>query len=941
MSFLARAKVRSQSNRRFSRQITVNGVAVNEALDLCAGTVQKRTMFERVKRWRDRLKSARKDELIAEIALVELQKDSTPLKLPTPPSPPVHSPPVPSLLGETASSFFQTKRKSPPKKRKVSSLSILGGILEKEKPENKVRSNAQIQAINNLPEWMDKQSTVKTMFTRKKRTRKDKCKDDYEEKSKKEYRMRKYSTVWKMATAQLHENNSGPSKGKRGYGGRAVAKKYNALLASPGDKKLSHSSLSAEVLAGRFGVSPNKIGRPPIIPQALKRAAALQTVLMQVNGETEASKSKLLSVSHALVNGTKWEGTFSHQYLFNAARRKYPEIMNPVKAKSHEDRRVDWLSYKNIHDWTDRVREYLIGIDMLSPEPGYIHGVKSNCSLVHEDDVDHFIVMDETHHKFSTGGNKGGSSESRYSCSSFSRPGDCAIENERHTTGCYGFTLRGEALPPLYILDSKAKDEDNFKFDPRVCEGLPMPTAKLGQKTPRKWPSSIAIRKKGGMNSSLWHELNRKVYLPGWKGKISKTTVRDPVTKKLITGPLINKTDAGPGRLATEAESIDFREEMADIGMHILLSIPNGTECNAEPDQLYGEFKPRCKNSTIRVAGVKMHARVLARKKGSNRRSASAIDDLAEYLHDADPKVSTNIEDGVEADVDNDDAVDDFNFNVGSSVCSVNVGNLDLGHIVNGFVGDPIEKRPFDYCFQKHKLINQWIKVGFLPMTYNAVNDPKVRFELGDGGAPPEMTARIEMLVKDYEDTGSLLSTLGFNGHVLDIKPRMAEEITLPEDEEATIKHIIDNKIISKAGGLFKCGVHVANCRVVLEAAKRMKEVEKEKRKQKDITDGENKAKKCWIAVTHFMKWKADGEPEVEDIPGRPRLTRLAAIAIVREILPRISPEENVTQYTAKGKSIDRLMAIRGGTTWEIEMQAIVDEEGDEGGAFPVTGPNT
>ena len=89
------------------------------------------------------------------------------------------------------------------------------------------------------------------------------------------------------------------------------------------------------------------------------------------------------------------------------------------------------------------------------------------------------------------------------------------------------------------------------------------------------------------------------------------------------------------------------------------------------------------------------------------------------------------------------------------------------------------------------------------------------------------------------------------------------------------------------------------------------------------------------------MEWKADGKPEIEDIPGRPKLNQPDAVAMVRDILPRISPEENVTQYTSKGKSIDRLMAIRGGTTWEIEMQAIVDEEGDEGGAFPVTGPNT
>ena len=591
----------------------------------------------------------------------------------------------------------------------------MGGLLAKNSATSKkTRTKAQESAITNLPGWMNKEATATTMFGRKKRSRKDKSKDDFAFKIDKEYRERKFKSVWKMATTQLQENNCGPNKGKKGYGARAVAQQYNHLLVSPGDRTIKHVSLTTQVAMGEFGVSPKKMGRPPKIPDALKKAAALQTVLLQVNGESEASKSKLMATSHALVMKTKWEGTFSHEYLFNAARAKYPEIMNPVTAKSHEDRRVDWLSYKNIMDWTNRARDYLINIDMLSPEPGYIHGVWSNCSLIHEDDVDHFIVMDETHHKFSTAGNKGGSTEARYSRASFSRPGDYTIENERHTTGCYGFTLRGEALPPLYILDSKAKDETNFKFDTRVCEGLPMPTAKLGQKSPRKWPSAIAVRKKGGMNTSLWHELNRKVYLPGWKGKLSRTTVRDAVTKKLITGPLILKTDAGPGRLATEGESIDFREEMIDLGVHILLSIPNGTECNADPDQLYAEFKPRCKKSTIRAAGVKMLLRVQARKRAQNNReqesntNIGAVDDLATYLDGVAEEVSGNV-DGVEADIDEDDDEneEDFVFNVGSSACAVHVGNLDLACIVNGFIGDPIKDRPFDYCFQKHKLINQ------------------------------------------------------------------------------------------------------------------------------------------------------------------------------------------------------------------------------------------
>ena len=58
-----------------------------------------------------------------------------------------------------------------------------------------------------------------------------------------------------------------------------------------------------------------------------------------------------------------------------------------------------------------------------------------------------------------------------------------------------------------------------------------------------------------------------------------------------------------------------FREEMAEKGVHILLSLPNGTAATAEMDQLYSKFKPRCSESTIRVGGLKMAKRAAARKK--------------------------------------------------------------------------------------------------------------------------------------------------------------------------------------------------------------------------------------------------------------------------------------------------------------------------------------
>ena len=82
----------------------------------------------------------------------------------------------------------------------------------------------------------------------------------------------------------------------------------------------------------------------------------------------------------------------------------------------------------------------------------------------------------------------------------------------------------------------------------------------------------------------------------------------------------------------------------------------------------------------------------------------------------------------------------------GRSICSVSFSNLDLANLVNGWPGNPVELRPFDCHFTLERIIYTWIVVGFLPMMGNAVNDPKVRHELGDGGAPSEAAIWLEAL---------------------------------------------------------------------------------------------------------------------------------------------------------------------------------------------------
>ena len=553
----------------------------------------------------------------------------------------------------------------------------------------------------------------------------------------------------------------------------------------------------------------------------------------------------------------------------------------------------------------------------------FLDGVESDISLIHPDDIHWFVTMDETHHEFSTKGNKGGTTARRYANPSFPRVGERVVEDSHHTTGVYGFTLGGEPLPPLYILSSSAEDEENYKIDIGVMKGLPVVRAKYANAEHKLFSSHVAVRKKGSMDTSLWHDLHRSVYLPCYKGKLSPEPICDPITKKLIRGPLIQKTDAGPGRLSKQAESIEFRIEMAAKGVHIILSLPNGTECTAELDQMFSIFKPACKKSTMRVAGVKMAARVNARMQSKSKDSNATTlpnrqpsQQLEQYLDIINVESDDEHEDG-EGDV--------CTFNVGRSVCNVTIGNKDLGAIVNGFPGDPIEKRPFDFCFCYEKIIAKWIAVGFLPMTGNAVNDPKVRYELGEGGAPEEATRRIELLVADYEECVHTLNKLGLNGNVLDLQPRTVEDDKYPSDEEKQIEHIVKNKLINKSGGLFRSGIIIANCRVVTEAGSRAQVIEEKAKKEKEKKKIDGIENKNMKAVCYAAQWESKDKPVDES--GHPKLTKDASIAIVKVLLPRINPNGKLKDFNSMKACVKWLGELAGrGTTWVDEMKQLEEE---------------
>ena len=532
-----------------------------------------------------------------------------------------------------------------------------------------------------------------------------------------------------------------------------------------------------------------------------------------------------------------------------------------------------------------------------------LDGVESSISLIHKDDINWFLTCDETHHAYSSEGSNGGPQTIRFACNSFQRSGEPCVKSACHTTGVYGTTCGGEPLPPLYIFSTSAKEEENYTYDPLIGKELPTVVTKHADPLYTARPSFVVVRETGSMDTKLWHDLNRLVYIPCFKDKISPEPIRDPVTQKLISGPLIVKTDAGPGRLSNEADSINFRTEMAALGVHILLSLPNGTACTAEMDQLFTSFKQRCDTSTLRVAGKKMAARTAARKLERENRQKTG-DGMASAQATTKTKTTTTME---------------------KSACNVTLGNRDLGHMVNGYKGDMIEKRPFDYCFQREHIIQTWKKVGFIPMTANAVNDPKVRHELGEGGAPAAEQERLAALVVDYGAKADGLTAAGFNGELLDLEPRQVLDATIvPESEEEAAQKIVAENGMTKAGRLYKAGTIVANSRVVLRAHEIVLEQLQAAKDKKEFERKENGDWVLWVGLKSYMKWVADGKSV--DANGHPTLGRKDAINIVKVLLPRISPEAKMKDYSTLKNCTKWLGELKGGTTiWVDEMQAMKD----------------
>jgi len=210
---------------------------------------------------------------------------------------------------------------------------------------------------------------------------------------------------------------------------------------------------------------------------------------------------------------------------------------------------------------------------------------------------------------------------------------------------------------------------------------------------------------------------------------------------------------------------------MFDRGVYIIPGLPNSTAATQEMDQGYTEFQPAVKQCTDRVVSRKLRERVKARKNatsGDNEDNEATLKDLAAMLEVDTVDDDEGCEGGANVDVVLGPVTEEQSFTVfyKGSVCNVGLGNLDLGNMGNGFNNDLLEHKPFDFVFRRANILSWWKKVGFLPMTRNALNDPKVRYEVGEGGAPKDEGNQLLLLEEEYQEGTRILQGSGYNGGV-------------------------------------------------------------------------------------------------------------------------------------------------------------------------------
>lgn len=280
---------------------------------------------------------------------------------------------------------------------------------------------------------------------------------------------------------------------------------------------------------------------------------------------------------------------------------------------------------------------------------------------------------------------------------------------------------------------------------------------------------------------------------------------------------MILKVDSGPGRMVASAESISKRAKFLEMGLYILMGLPNATAVQQEMDIMYQGFKAAtyARGEALLTQKLTMRGRELQENRRTRRGYNGAVV--------APPPLA--------------------------------IGFEDLATVVDGVDGDALDMKPFSKFFTKERIVASWEKVGFVPFTRNCVFHKKVRHELGQQGFA--RANALEDLQKRYDDLVAVAESHGLNAGVFDATIPVAARTQRVTNEDEQVKTLCDSKISFSAGGLWNTiGTRIGNAHVVLRAQKEQVDLEAAKSAAQEQNRADRRAKILVSAQTALQKYR-------------------------------------------------------------------------------------
>ena len=511
-------------------------------------------------------------------------------------------------------------------------------------------------------------------------------------------------------------------KGNPNYKGvnlsqREIIRKINGSLAHD-IKRVSRTTLNRYDFIGMESRKPQ--GPVPLLPMVLLNTVRLHIKILQLSRTGQSSGSSIKNKLVASAIGTKYDG-FDADAAFIRIRKIWPEEVAPCRVSQQESIRNEWTTYTKVNDWYSCNKRTLVDSGLAFEEQYTLPDGSIAKLKIGEQEADRIINFDETDHPLSTMLDKGGSRSIRWGDPNLPKGSQKGTRGSTHTTGLYGSTANGTAMPPCYIFESSAEKKENFRIKASWCKNLPKVRGKYGYSKTIESDSFVCARKSGCTDEELMQQLLEEVYLPLYPN-VNKTTIRDE-KGNFIAGPVLFKTDSGQGRLGKTWESVLFRERMRDIGALLVLGLPNSTSCTQEQDQIYQEMKVKTGAKTLELYNKKLALRSLLITDLQNQLTHLGFrGDWREEI-DADGQVEPEEVDQTDENMENtNNEVSDIvimttnNANNATDEMKrilkrlkeaqrpAKLSNDDIPNIVNGLPSDPIKNRPFESAFTKVKI---------------------------------------------------------------------------------------------------------------------------------------------------------------------------------------------------------------------------------------------